>query len=111
MPKKQHYTVTFEVTDKGQFDPMDLRHAIHEGIERMRNEGLLTGDSDETTIIGKHAVRHEDDNLREIIQELYNALDDASSVVDPGEDEPRAYDAVLKRAGSYLGIDSELIRA
>lgn len=107
MLKKQHYTVTFEVTDKGQFDPMDLRHAIHEGIERMRNEGQLT-DDDETTIIGKHTVRHEDDNLQEIIRELYDALNDASSVVDPGKDEPRAYDAVLKRAGKYLGVDSEL---
>lgn len=108
MKKTVHYTVAAEVDDYGQFDTNTLRDAITEGIERMRNEGQLTDSQDETTLVGGIAVRHENDNPQEIIQELYSALDDASSVVDPGEDEPRSYDATLKRAGQYLGVDAEL---
>lgn len=104
---KAHFTITADIKDFGQFDPETLREAIAEGISRMRNEGQLTPLGDETTEIGKVTVQHESDDPKAIIQELYGALDDASAVVDPGEDEPRAYDAVLKRAGGYLGIDSE----
>lgn len=109
--KKTYFIVTADVKSFGQFDPETLREAIAEGISRMRNEGQLTPLGDDTTEVGRITVQFEVDDSKEIIQGLYEALDDASSVVDPGEDETRAYDAVLKRAGSYLGIDSELIRA
>lgn len=42
-----------------------------------------------------------------VVSILYHALDDASSVVDRGDDEDYAYQAELEAGASYLGIDRD----
>ena len=57
MQKTHTYSVTVDVVDNGQFDPVILRDAIIGGIQQQMNEGNLTTYEDDSTEIIGFAVK------------------------------------------------------
>jgi hypothetical protein len=47
-----YYQVKVDVQPGEKFDPLVFRDAMANAVERSRNEGCLTTDDDESTIVG-----------------------------------------------------------
>jgi hypothetical protein len=91
-------------------DPLAIQLAILRGIQHAYAQGqspLDAGVIDAFAQLDIDALIAQLEKGAAIVSTLYAALDDASTVVDAGDDEDYAYQAELQAGARFLGIERD----
>lgn len=114
MPRKNektlHYLVKVAFSDAANLDTEHVRRAVEQGVKTAVDNGYLTPDNDETSAFQHHKTVLLEDDPKSLVADLFEALSDASTVVDKDPGEKYAYQATLERASAFLGLDEPLDR-